>query len=109
MGKGGCIAPTPVINNGAEIGCGPDAVWNGQRCLDTAAECAVYATRAALIVTELLNLRVDVQRACGQNPASQACIDLRQSQQNAQARYLGLWNEASIACRTRLPDPGSLL
>lgn len=105
--------PVGLVWNGVSCApyrqCRAGETWDGTRCVSTPAECAGYEGRAAPLVMELRNLRAEVQQACGANPSGQACIDLRQDQQNAHARYLGLWSEAPSACRTTLPDPGSLL
>lgn len=135
-GKGGCVTtvvnPIPPCQPGSGVDCttavwsclpgqvwngaqcvGPaqcpvGQVWNGTNCVTAAADCISYENRAAAVIMELRSLSASIQDACGRNSSGQKCMDLKQDQQQAWARYNLLWNEAPVECRTTLPAPGSL-
>ena len=105
--------PGQIWNGGQCVGaaqCPGGQVWNGMSCVTATSQCIAVEARAAATIAELRNLRSNVQEACGQDPSGQKCVDLKQDQQQAWARYNLLWNEAPVDCRTTLlPDPGSLI
>jgi hypothetical protein len=71
--------------------------------------CALFTTEAAGITAQLRMLRLDEDVACGQNPASHACLSAQAAHQAKLLEYSALLAQTPIRCQALMPSYGSLL
>ncbi len=74
----------------------------------SANQCAMFSSRADLLVLDARSIRRDKDAACNQDPYGQECLRLTQRHGAAVLLYEMSLNEAPVKCRTMLPDPISL-
>jgi hypothetical protein len=122
-GKGVCVgaAVASVASNECALGqiwnggacvpgttCQPGTFWNGASCAVNGPGCAVYESRAAAMSSELRSIKIDMDRACTQDPMGQQCLEFTMQHDGALLRYRGLLTEAPSSCWGLMPDPLSL-